>query len=105
MVAATLGLLTLWEPEPRALPPHFCEAWAEFAREEDPRRLAQRLNHFWGSEATRALGWPGGALHGLCLALRAARQGGASVSRARAAMRFAAFVWACEALATRGRRR
>lgn len=96
VVAATLGLLAVWAPSAVTLPPHFAEAWSEFAGEEDPRRLSQRLNHFWGSEATRATGWPGGTLHGLRVALRVARREGASPSRARATIRFAAFLWAIE---------
>jgi hypothetical protein len=96
VVAATLGLLAVWAPPIRVLPPHFAEAWSEFAGEEDPRRLSRRLNHFWGSEATRAAGWPGGALHGLRVALRVAQREGATPSRARATIRFAAFLWASE---------
>jgi len=96
VVAATLGLLAVWAPSTRSLPPHFAEAWSEFAGETDQRRLTEHLTHYWGSEVARSEGWPGGALHGLRVVLRVAQREGATPSRARATIRFAAFLWACE---------
>lgn len=96
LVAASLGLLAVWAPAPELLPPHFAEAWAEFAGETDSRTLTARLRRFWGPELPRSLDWPGGALHGLRVTLQVAAREGASPQRARATIRFAAFLWACE---------